>query len=700
MTAAQVRSMQQHHPDQEDMMNNPRALGESDLNRREFLRLALLTSAALANGAALLGAEETYPGAHFFGPLQPLAPGAVRPEGWLRNYLEKQAAQLGSKLPQISWPFTGTYWAGEESAENWWPWEQKAYWLDGATRLALVLEDKELMAQVRASLDYTLTHAGEKGYLGPSFLEDTKGGGQRWPHNVFFRGLAALCDATCVPGNPESIDIPAALREHFLSDDAAYGNWARNITNVEGMLWTYARTGDPALLALAENAWLGYMKCAPNPDGGDLSDLRVFAATPINAHGVTYAETMKVPAILYLYTGKEEYLRFASAAEQRIFDHHMLIDGIPSTTEFYRTVTSLDSHETCDIADHTWSWGYMLMATGDSVWADRVERACFNAAPGAIKNDWKALQYFSCPNQFLATLDSDHNVMARGGRMMAYQPNPGQKTACCGGNVHRILPNYAIRMWMKTTDGGLAAVLYGPSTVSARVGDGSRVRIVQTTEYPFRERIEMRIEADRAVAFPLALRVPGWCAAPHVEVNGAAAAVARNDKGFLVLRTFKPGDRIVLTLPMKLAVSRWPQNGMGIERGPIVYSLPIKANWNSRVEPKYTTEEFPSWEATPASDWNYGLAFDPDKAESEIQVKENPGPVVDPWQNPPTTLSVPVKKIVGWELQVDPDEPKQKFTPPLPDLSINKPTGAVERVSLVPYGATELRVTVFPSVRR
>jgi hypothetical protein len=32
MPAAQVRSMQQHHPDQEDMMNNPRALGESDLN--------------------------------------------------------------------------------------------------------------------------------------------------------------------------------------------------------------------------------------------------------------------------------------------------------------------------------------------------------------------------------------------------------------------------------------------------------------------------------------------------------------------------------------------------------------------------------------------------------------------------------------------------------------------------------------------
>jgi hypothetical protein len=678
-------------------------------NRREVLRLALMASAALAKGRLSFAAEETHPGVKYYGALQPLAPGAVRPEGWLRHWLEKQAAQLGSKLPQVSWPFTDAYWAGEETAERWWPWEQKAYWLDGATRLALVLEDSDLMAQVRATLDYTLTHADTNGYLGPKFFEDPVGDFHRWPQNVLFRSLAALSDATALPGDPESIDIPAALRKHFLSDQADYGKPVRNITNVEGMLWTYARTGDSALLELAENAWGEFME-NEDPGYADMSELRVFAATPIDCHGVTYAEIMKLPAILYLYAGDADYLRFAAAAERRIFDHHMLIDGIPSTSENYRTVTSLDSHETCDISDHTWSWGYMLMATGQAVWADRVERACFNAAPGAIKNDWKALQYFSCPNQFLATLDSDHSVMEHGGRMMAYQPNPGQKTACCSGNVHRIFPNYAIRMWMKTADGGLAAVLYGPSTVSARVGDGGiPVRIVQTTDYPFRERIEFRIDADSPVEFPLALRVPGWCAAPRLEVNGKPVPALRNEMGFIILRrTFTPGERIVLTLPMKLAVTRWPQNGIGIERGPIVYSLPIKGNWTPRVEPKYTTEDFPSWEATPASEWNYGLALDPDRLESEVRVKYSPGPapgpipepIIDPWENPPVTLSVPVRKIEGWELQSNPDKPEQKFTPPLPDLSLNRPAGEVERVSLVPYGSTQLRVTIFPAVRR
>lgn len=83
-----------------------------------------------------------------------------------------------------------------------------------------------------------------------------------------------------------------------------------------------------------------------------------------------------------------------------------------------------------------------------------------------------------------------------------------------------------------------------------------------------------------------------------------------------------------------------------------------------------------------------------------MQVRNNRGPVEDPWENPPTTLNVPVKKIEGWELQANPDKPEQKFAPPLPDLSVNLPASEVERVALVPYGSTQLRLTVFPAAPR
>ncbi len=114
---------------------------ENELNRREFIRLTLMSSAMFMGSSQLLQGTEADPAPPAHAALHCLAPGAVRPEGWLRGYLEKQA-RLCAKLPQISWPFIEAYWAGMEDADAWWPWEQEAYWIDGATRLAVVLQDQ------------------------------------------------------------------------------------------------------------------------------------------------------------------------------------------------------------------------------------------------------------------------------------------------------------------------------------------------------------------------------------------------------------------------------------------------------------------------------------------------------------------------------------------------------------------------------
>jgi hypothetical protein len=671
-----------------------------DLDRREFLQLALMTSGAALAPAPLFGAADT---SSFVSPahakFRSLPPGAVRPAGWLRVYLEKQAQQLGYKLADVSWPFTDAYWAGEERGggekqDSWWPWEQNAYWIDGASRLGLVLNDEQLLQRVGARVNYTLNHPAANGYLGPQNCADPKPDFHRWPHAIFFRALAAFSEAQ------QRNDIPQLMRQHYLSDQASYGEPLRNIMNVESMLWCYGQTGDPKLLALAESSWRSYLKFAGETEHGNLSELQVYGAGPIHAHGVTYIETTKQPAILYTYTGNEEYLRYARAAQRRIFDHHMLVDGIPSTSEDYGTRTALDSHETCDIADHTWSWGYLLMATGEGVWADRVERAVLNAGMGCLKKDWKALQYLSCPNQFLATMNSDHNPLQFGQYLMAFQPNPAKDSACCAGNVHRIFPNYVIRMWMKDADEGLVATLYGPSKLNTTVGPNRQeIEIVQETDYPFGERIDFIIGTKEPVEFPLSLRIPEWCSQPALAINGKPIPFPQSSSGFVQLRRkFHANDRISLTLPMQFSTSRWPQDGIAVEHGPLVYSLPIKETWSpAPAERKYSTEEFPNWNALPASSWQYGLIANAATHDIGATLERKPM-TADPWTDPPASVKVAARKIEHWDLQTNPDNPEQKFTPPLPDLATAQVDEAVEHITLSPYGATHLRLTIFPDV--
>ena len=556
-----------------------------------------------------------------------------------------------------------------------------------------MLGDEALLAQVRETIDFTLAHADPDGYLGPRFFKEPTGDFHRWPQAVFSRALEAEADAR----NGAAKGVAEAMRRHYLGDRADYGKPTRNVTNVESILWCYERTGDPALLALAERAWADYLVVAKDPEHGDLSPERVFANSPVNAHGVTYMETAKQPAILFCHTGNKAYLRFALAAQRRVLDHHMLVDGIPSTTEWYRGTTALDAHETCCVVDHAWSWGHLMRATGDGAWGDRIERACFNAGPGAIKNDWRALQYFSCPNQTIATMDSSHVSLTHpeyGESFMAYQPNPGRHTACCGGNVHRLMPNYAIRMWMRRPDGGLAATLYGPSTLTTTVGPHHEpITIAQRTGYPFDETIHLEIGLRRATSFPLALRVPAWCAAPRLEVNGKPVPMPPVERGFATLdRRFRPGDTVTLTLPMRVAATRWPEGGIALEHGPLVYALPIETEWTPVADPRYATAEFPAWNATPKGAWNYGLAFDP----AAVEFERRPLPD-DPWRDPPTRLKVPARRIEGWDLQVNPKNPRQRYTPPLPDAAHRK-AGAPETIALVPYGATHLRLTIFPEL--
>lgn len=44
-------------------------------------------------------------------------------------------------------------------------------------------------------------------------------------------------------------------------------------------------------------------------------------------------------------------------------------------------------------------------------------------------------------------------------------------------------------------------------------------------------------------------------------------------------REWRDGDRLVLRLPMEVTTSRWYENSVAVERGPLVYALAMRETW-------------------------------------------------------------------------------------------------------------------------
>ena len=611
----------------------------------------------------------------------------VKADGWIRQLLERQRSGLTGHIEAAGYPFDTCGWACSEvaaSTQKWWPYEQTSYYLDGALRLGYLLDDAELVARARRPAQYVLAHTEPvAGRLGPLHLDDEW---WRWPYASFFR---TFMTQHSVDGDPGLVE---ALRQHYLGFSAYDFADDLEMANVEELCWLFGQTRDARFLDTAEKAYRLFSSHEHYRDRGNWH--LEFASDRVpDSHAVVYMELVKIPALLFAYTGKQAYLDEARHGLDKMLDTQMLASGLPSSTEHFQGVHERAGHETCNTAVFPYTFGTFLQITGDARLGDRIEKAVFNGAIGSVTKDFRALQYFSCPNQVVASLKS--NLFGHHPGRMAF--SPGHDVECCTGNVNRFLPYYVDQMWLRAPGNGLAAALYGASRVRAEVG-AERVEVVirEETAYPFSESVAFTVETARPVAFPLHLRIPLWAKGASVTVNGQPVGRAVEPGSFLVLaRTFAKGDRVALRLPMAVQLTNWPHDGVGIERGPLVFSLPVPATTNvvtSYVarEKRRSTEAFPAFEYFPAGDWNYGLPVVSAK-DVEVITREATG---YPWtaKDAPIRLRVPARKLEGWTLVAE----GEGGAPATPGFPAARRPGGREPIELVPYGATLLRVTVFP----
>ena len=622
----------------------------------------------------------------------PLPPGAVQPAGWLRDWAQAAAQGITGHLDEYhptfhdAWKGTPVKAPGAAPDGTGWPLEQCSYWLDGLIRLGFILHDDALVRKAKARLDLVVDGVNRGANCFIYFKNDKPQGFNSWAHSHMGRALAAWYEAT---GEQRVLDalVKAYADYPVPMGDLQFGG-VSGLCNIDPMLDAYSFSGDRRLLDRARAAI-----AAPVVE----TSIRAWLDDRfVPGHAVCAYEQIRLPALLYPWTDEDRYLQASLHAFRWFDESHMLPYGVTSGEEFQSGIGAFRLTETCDVAAQIWSTAWLYRILGERSWGDQIERVFFNAGAAPIARDFQTMCYYQSPNRILGeSLPSEQpNCPGRGCLRFSRLGYP--HVLCCVGAVNRIVPNFVIHMWMATPDHGLAATLYGPCTVAGVVGENVPVKLTCQTAYPLEETIRVAVEPERAADFPLYFRIPAWCVRPQIAVNGTSIATAADGHGFVrIQRRWDKGDTAVLELPMSVALvhgfeTEYPASTRkyfgfkpdalfqkrrlpyeSICYGPLLFALPI-------------ADKDPDT-PVPGARWQYALDNDAARQGGDITVERRAMPAKWDWPlAAPITLKIPARWF-DWkptEVQALPGAPVE--------------AAAAETISLVPYGCTKFRISMFP----
>lgn len=641
-------------------------------------------------------------------PLQPrayaeLPIGAVKPAGWLGEQLVRMrdgmTGHLDSLYPQVMGPRNG--WLGGDGDV----WERGPYWIDGLLPLAYILEDEQLIAKVKPWVEWALASQTADGNFGPVTDRPAEPGLQRdkardwWPRMVVLKVLQQYYSAT---GDKRVLDFMDRYFRYQLAQlpQTPLDNWTkwgrvRGGDNLAVVYWLYNLTGKPYLLELGELLhkqtfdWTGVFL-----HGDHLS-------RPYSLHCVDLGQGFKEPVVYWQQSGDARHLEAVGRAVEKMRHTIGLPTGLWAGDEKLRFGDPTLGSELCTAVEMMFSLEQILQITGGREWGDYLERVAYNALPTQTTDVQDARQYYQQVNQVevtrkvrpFSTPHEDTDIV-----FGLYTGYP-----CCTSNLHQGWPKLVQNLWYATHDGGLAALVYAPSKVETTVG-GRKVVIEERTDYPFREQIAFHVTLPGAkkqatAAFPLHLRIPGWCAEPVITLNGAKAAFRSEGEGIVVVEhEWRSGDELNLTFPARVAVSRWYNEAAVVERGPLIYALRMNEKWERHeMEPEKHALYGPFYyEVTSDSPWNFCLpkANVRPEAVAESFVVEDGGRMAPyPWtlDGSPVKIRTRANRLGDWTLY-------SGSAGPVAFVSSQRMymTPEEEWVELIPYGCTTLRITEFP----
>jgi len=402
-----------------------------------------------------------------------------------------------------------------------------------------------------------------------------------WICYTLDKHFAGLIDAATLSNLPQSKELlnrvlagsepllPPQGRDRIGKKEPPYDE---TFVMPENLFTAAELTGNPAFRALAERYLLDRELFDPLARGADPFP---------GQHAYSHAIALSSAAGAYLTLGDPKYKQAMQNAFTLLTTQQQFASGgwgpnetfiTPHKGELYDSLsTTVDHFETpCGSYAATKLARYLTRFTADptdTTYGDNLERVLYNAIL-AVKSP-----------------DSDgdypyYSTYSPAAQKVYYQ----KKWPCCSGTLIQTVADYPLNLYFHAPEptrgnspetAGLYVSQYIPSHLSFTHA-GTPIVLTQETRYPAEDTVSITLQPAHPATFTLYLRIPAWLTRPAtITINGKPSTSPSQPGTFAAIRrTWRPGDRIDLTLPQTFRtepIDDLHPNVVALMRGPIQY---------------------------------------------------------------------------------------------------------------------------------